>query len=535
MGKNPAVDAAEEPGGTLDQIETVAAKSWSSPRPAFTLPIHTPSARPMASEAGNASRNQQNPSEKGRSLDAAALHHDPYRVCLDPNENPQNLPPWRKWIAVLVISSASLCVTCASSVAAFTQDGVVNEFRVSHEVAVLSISLFVEGLGLGPLLVGPLSEVYGRNIVYRVSYGLFFIFAWPVAFAPNIVVYLIFRFISGFCGSAFLSVAGGTVSDMFSDDTVANPMALYTISPFIGPVLGPLISGFINQALYWRWTYRVQLIWTFAQFVALFLCVRETYTPVLLKAKARRLRRITGDSRYWSPLDKAEQRLSRAILISCYKPFQLMFYDRMALLLNIWTALILGILYLAFQAFPVIFQQGHNLNVQSTGMTFLGIGFGMILAISTQPYWNRLYARHAKANNGLIPPETRLIMGQLGGVLVPLGLYWLAFTTYPHIHWIVPIIASIPFGSGIYFVYTSTFTYLVTAYRPIAASAMASNSAMRSSFAAVFPLFAQLMYRRLGTVGATALLAGLTSIMAPLPFVFRRIGAKLRAKSRFAV
>jgi hypothetical protein len=124
-------------------------------------------------------------------------------------------------------------------------------------------------------------------------------------------------------------------------------------------------------------------------------------------------------------------------------------------------------------------------------------------------------------------------MGQVGGILVPIGkdyqshrhshinegtgLFWLAFSTYPHVHWIVPIIASIPFGAGVLFVFTSVFTYLVTAYRPIAASAMASNSAMRSTFAAVFPLFAGPMYKRLGTVGATALLAGLTAIMAPLP------------------
>lgn len=108
-------------------------------------------------------------------------------------------------------------------------------------------------------------------------------------------------------------------------------------------------------------------------------------------------------------------------------------------------------------------------------------------------------------------------MGQVGGILVPLGLYWLAFTTYSSVHWIVPIIASIPFGAGIYFVFTAVFTYLVTAYRPIAASAMASNSAMRSTFAAAFPLFAGAMYHKLGTVGATALLAGIMTICVPLP------------------
>lgn len=93
----------------------------------------------------------------------------------------------------------------------------------------------------------------------------------------------------------------------------------------------------------------------------------------------------------------------------------------------------------------------------------------------------------------------------------------MAFTTYPRAHWIGPIIGSGIFGAGMYYIYTGVFTYLVTAYRPIAASAMAANSALRSSFAAVFPLFAGQMYHRLGTVGATALLAGLTTLMSPLP------------------
>lgn len=100
---------------------------------------------------------------------------------------------------------------------------------------------------------------------------------------------------------------------------------------------------------------------------------------------------------------------------------------------------------------------------------------------------------------------------------LPIGLFCMAFTTYQKVHWIAPIIASIPFGTAIFYIFTSTFTYLVTAYRPVAASAMAGNSALRSTFAAAFPLFAGAMYHKLGTVGATALLAGLATIMAPLP------------------
>ncbi|KIK94332.1 hypothetical protein PAXRUDRAFT_828105 [Paxillus rubicundulus Ve08.2h10] len=459
---------------------------------------------------------------------------DPHLVTLQPEDDPQKMSALRRWISVLVISSASLCVTCASSVAAFTETGSAETFHVSHEVTILGISLYVGGLGIGPLFVGPLSEVYGRSIIYRLSYIFFFILSFPVAFAPDIAVFLVFRLLTGLCGAAFLSVAGGSVSDMFPDSTVANPMAIYTMSPFIGPVAGPLIAGFINQNAYWRWTYWVLSCWIFAETVMLFLFVPETYVPVILKRKASNLRKTTGDARYYAHLDRVEGSLASALLISCYKPFQLLLFDRMALLLDIWNALLLGILYLAFQAFPIIFEGIHNFDDQMTGLTFLGVGIGMLCAISTQPFWNRLFAREAVKCNGNPPPEVRLVMGQVGAILVPISLFWLAFTTYPQIHWIVPIIASIPFGSGIYFVFTSTFTYLVSAYRPIAASALASNSALRSAFAVAFPLFAGAMYNRLGTVGATALLAGLTTIMVPLPFVFYRIGAQLRMKSQFA-
>ncbi|KAJ3729655.1 major facilitator superfamily domain-containing protein [Lentinula raphanica] len=458
-----------------------------------------------------------------------------YEVTLEPHEHPQSISLARKWLIVLVISSSALCVTCASSAASFTEDGVSETFHVSQEVTILAISLFVEGLGLGPLLAGPLSEVYGRNIIYRVSFVLLLAFSFGVAFAPNIVVYLVFRFITGFCGSTFLSVAGGSVSDLYDNKTVANPMAVYTISPFIGPVLGPLLSGFINQNVNWRWTYYMLIMWTFTQTFALFAFVPETYVPVLRKRKAIRLRKSTGDNNYFAPLERSEINLGQAILISCYKPFQLVLYDRMALLLNTWTSLILGILYLAFQAFPVIFETIHGFNMQSTGLSFLGIGIGMLSGLASQPYWNRVFSREAEKNGGVAPPEARLYMGEIGGILTPLGLYFLAFTTYPSVPWIVPIIASIFFGAGIYFVFTCVFTYLVTAYRPIAASAMASNSAMRSTFAAVFPLFAGYMYDGLGTVGATALLAGVMTLTVPLPFVYRRIGPRLREKSRFAV
>ncbi|KAI0301207.1 major facilitator superfamily domain-containing protein [Multifurca ochricompacta] len=377
-----------------------------------------------------------------------------YEVSLEPVDNPQELSLTRRWFAVICISSTSICVTCASSMAAFAEAPIARQFHVGKEVTILGVSLFVLGLGLGPLVAGPMSEIYGRRAVYRWSFASFFVFMFPVAFAPDISVYLIFRFISGYCGAAFLSVAGGSVSDMFSNAQVATPMAVYTICPFLGPELGPILSGFINQHLHWRWTFYILIIWSFFQAVALIILVPETCIPVILKWKAQRLREITGDLNWYAPMERAEHTsIVRTLLISIINPF----------------------------AFPIIFEQKHGFNIQCTGLTFLGIATGMLIGLCTMPYWNRYKDAHGSDP----PPEFRLLMGQVGGVLVPLALFWLAFSTYHGEHWVVPVLASVPFGTGTYFIFTSSFTYIVIAYRPIATFALASNTAMRTSFAAL--------------------------------------------------
>ncbi|KAH9890572.1 MFS general substrate transporter [Cubamyces lactineus] len=422
---------------------------------------------------------------------------DPYRVKLETQDDPKSLPSWRKWLAVLIISSSSLCATFASSVSAFTEDGLVHDLHTSHEA----------------------------------SYTLFFAFTWPTAFPPHIAVFLVFRFLSGLCSAAFLSVAGGSISDLFDNAYVATPMAVYTASPFVGPILGPIVGGFVVQNTDWRWCYYTLLIWQFVLVVLLFTCVPETYVPVILRRKAIKLRKTTGDQGYYAPIEHQECSLFHMIMFNICTLFKLLIFDRMALALDCWTALLLAILYLAFEAFPIIFQEVRGFNAQSTGLTFLGFGCGMLSALAAQPYWNGVFRRQAIKYNGHPPPEVRLIIAQVGGILAPIGLFIVAFTTYKQVHWIA---GSAPFGAVMYYIFSGVFTYLVTAYRPIAASAMAANSAMRGSWAAAFPLFAGAMYHRLGTVGATALLAGLTAVMAPLPFIFYEYGAELRAKSRFA-
>jgi multidrug resistance protein len=190
------------------------------------------------------------------------------------------------------------------------------------------------------------SEFYGRRPIYLVSFTFFIIWLIPSAVAQNIETMLIARFLDGLSGSAFLSVAGGTVGDMYNREQLQLPMLIYTASPFVGPSIGPLIGGFINQYTTWRWTFYVLLIWSAANLGMIALLVPETYHPVLLKNKARKLRKETSDERWKAPMEKMDKSIRKTITLSLRRPFQLLLLEPMCLNLCLFSAILLGILYL---------------------------------------------------------------------------------------------------------------------------------------------------------------------------------------------
>ncbi|KAJ8121647.1 hypothetical protein O1611_g10047 [Lasiodiplodia mahajangana] len=199
----------------------------------------------------------------------------PFEVLFDGDDDPmcpRNMSIARKWLLVIIVGLGSLCVTCASSIYTATYAQMNPEFGQSALVATVGLSTFVLGIALGPLFLGPLSEFYGRRPIYLASWAMFLIWLIPAAVAHNTATILTVRFIDGFAGSAFLSVAGGTVSDVFRRDQIQSPMTIISLSPFIGPSLGPLLGGF---------------------------------NPIKLREKARRLRKETGDDRWKAPSKRA--------------------------------------------------------------------------------------------------------------------------------------------------------------------------------------------------------------------------------------
>lgn len=120
----------------------------------------------------------------------------------------------------------------------------------------------------------------------------------------------------------------------------------------------------------------------------------------------------------------------------------------------------------------------------------------------------------------------------IAAVLIPVGQFWFAWTCTPNVHWIVPILAGVPFGAGNGGIFIYGSNYVVHSYGMYAASALAGNTFLRSVTGGVLPLAGPAMYAALGPNWAGTLLGVLEVICLPIPFVFYFYGAKIRMQSK---
>ncbi|KKZ63629.1 hypothetical protein EMCG_02070 [[Emmonsia] crescens] len=440
----------------------------------------------------------------------------------DDPADPRNFPLVLRWSMVIIISLCSLCAICTSSLYTMTYEQITVEFNCSSLVATLGLSLFILGLGVGLLFLAPLSELI------------------PCATAQNIETMLIGRFFSGFSSSAYMTVAGGSIGDLFSHDGLQRPMMVYTATPFLGPIIGPVVGGFINQYASWRWSFYLIMIWSSVLLIVTIFFMPETYHPVLLRHKAQRLRKETGRA-YYAWIEKTEKSIATEVMWSFRRPLQLLFLEPTVTCLCAYTAMSLGILYLFFGALYTVFIHNYDFQLYQVGLSFFGLLFGTLTSAATHPFWNwnyRRLVRQREANGGEpggSEPEYRLPPAVASSILLPVGIFWFGWTSYRSVHWIVPIIGSGFFSAGVVLAFNGILTFLVHAYPLYSASAMVANLILRSIFSAAFPIFGVRLYEKLGYQWATSLLGFFTVAMMPFPYLFYRYGSRLRAKSRWTV
>ncbi|WVF71132.1 hypothetical protein IAT40_005929 [Kwoniella sp. CBS 6097] len=506
--------------------------------------------RPLSSSYPSTSTSPSGPQARARpTLPHAQVSHfaypgkgtidEPFLVDFGPEDptNPYNWSKKYRWFLTLLIGITALCPPFTSVSYSSTVIEVSKDFGMSRELATAGISLFILGNAIGVLFWAPLSEIYGRQLAFTASFPLFTVANLGTALARNTRTLMVMRFFAGLFGASCLTNPGGQIGDMWAAHERAMATSIFSLAPFLGPVLGPVIGGYVTQQCGYHWVYWLQFIYAIVITVICLVVQPETYAPTILRRQAKKFTKLStkggGGDVYIAKYDKVKKSKKEIMKIGLLRPFELLFTEVIVGCLAIYGAIVYGILYLFFACFPLIYQEIRGWSVGQGGLAFLGMGLGLIVGNAINPLGNYWY-RRASIPGQPTPPEARLPLAFAAAILCPVGLFWFAWTSAPPVHWIWSILASVPFGLAFILIFSAMVNYIIDSYTLYAASALAAQAVLRCLFGAAFPLFAVKMYRSLGLHWAGTLVAFLSLICAPMPFLFYKYGPYLRRKSRYA-
>ncbi|KAJ3531660.1 hypothetical protein NM208_g8781 [Fusarium decemcellulare] len=445
-------------------------------------------------------------------------------------ENPRNWSKKDKTIHVAVVSLFTLVANLAATMYAPGASELAQNFNVtSSTVITLTVSLYVLGFAVGPIFLAPLSELYGRLIIYYTCHIIFIAFTFGCAFSTDVGMFLAFRLISGCAASGPMSVGGGSIADLYPPEVRGKAMSLFAMGPLIGPVVGPIVGGFVSQDIGWRWTFRIILIIAGVIALATALFVRESNAEVILRHKAARLRKETGNEKLVPKFHRTEtplQMLRRGIV----RPIKMLILSPIVFLISLYTGVIFGLIFLLFATFTSVFSGTYGFSVGISGLVYLGLGIGMMLGlVGFSRFSDKLMTKAEGETESR--PEDRLILMKWLGIVTPLGFFMYGWSAYYHTHWIVPIIGTLIIGVGSLFVMVPGQLYLVDAFGAEgAASALAANLLIRCPFGAFLGLVAPSMYEKLNLGWGNSVLGFLCLAFTPVPWLFHAYGEKLRKR-----
>ena len=344
------------------------------------------------------------------------------------------------------------------------------------------------------------------------------------------------RFFGGMFDSAPLAVIGGALADFWGPVERGFALGLFSGATFIGPVAGPIVGGFVTQSsLGWRWTAWLTLILAGSFGTLAFFICSESYAPLLLERKASKIRYETKNRTIHACADESRVEMHDIIHRYLYRPFKMLALEPILVLVTLYMSFIYGMIYLFFESYPISFQESRGCNAGMGALPFIGLIRGVVLAVGIIVYHSDTrFRRRMEENGGKSVPEERLIPMIIGAFLLPIGLFWFAWTSDPNISWVPQVLAGIPIGAGGQMIFLQGLSYIIDVYLMHANSAIAANTLVRSLAGAGFPLFATAMYHTLGVPWATSLLGFLTVAFLPLPILCYVYGRKIRKMSRYS-
>lgn len=411
----------------------------------------------------------------------------------------------------------------------------IKAYGIGHEVATLTTSLYVFGIALGPLLFAPFSEVYGRKLGTLMPFFLSIVFTCLTGGSENIQSICICRFFAGFFASAPIVSSGGVLADIWHPSVRGNYLVLYGAFVVAGASLAPTFGALLlmDSETSWKWVCWFMVILSSIILIFVFVLCPETYPPVLLQRKAKKMRFETGNWAFHAGHDMWQFTLEEFIKKHLIRPFA-MLITPVCFFVALYAAFVYGIFYLTLTSVNYQFTRYRHWGYVQAFLPTIAVFLGVSIFGSAANLWSgRRYRRLIIANGGVAIPEERLVVMMVFGWIFPAGLFITAWTATENHHWTLPCLGLLLTGWGFFVIFQGCLNYLVDSFPRYAASAVAANTFARSAFGAVFPLFAVQLFNALDINWGMSLLGFVAIAMIPIPWVFYKFGEKMRTKSPY--
>ncbi|CAF9924513.1 MAG: hypothetical protein GOMPHAMPRED_003661 [Gomphillus americanus] len=452
----------------------------------------------------------------------------------DDPENPQNWPVYWKYAVVFQVSMIAFFLPLTSSMYAPVADNIGTEYGADDQIVLLNQSGYVCMLGIGPLLWAPMSETFGRRTIYLLGLVIFTLIQIPIALAPDIETFVIFRTLSGFFGSVGVGNGGGSISDMFGSRDRSKAVGFYMIWPLLAPTIGPLIGGIMVDHVNWHYLSWFNLVTSGILLVACYFFLHETRAITILQHKKHELEKEDSGTEYYIKGD-SQKSFTFKVTGNATRALKILFTQPIVLTMSIYQALIFSTMYSLYAQYTSIWTKPpYQFTKTEVGFAYLGPAIGFVLtSIIVILSIDKVYDWAAKRNDSDGQPEYRLPLANVGALLLPVSLFWFGWTVEKGLHWSIPLIGTVLFGASQVGIFNTVQTYYIDAYASNAASALAAGSFLRSIVGAIVPLFVGKMFDKLGYGWGMSVFGAIAVLLMPAPLLFYWFGKRLRESYPF--
>ncbi|KAI1453459.1 major facilitator superfamily transporter [Annulohypoxylon moriforme] len=460
-------------------------------------------------------------------------------VDFDPDgdaENPMEWPQAYKWgiVALLAFMAFTVTFTCISVVPVATR--IVDDLDHGHSsksASVLLVTIWELGEAAGPLLIAPLSEVYGRYPVLNIANALFIVATVLAALSQSTTLFIVARTLTG------LSVASNVlnpaiVGDMFVSEQRGSAMSLIQLAPLIGGAVGPAISGAIAETLGWRKAMWMSVILATACEVVFLTLFRETYKVPILRRKAARLRRETGNASLRTVFDADDSPKAKKIWTAIARPFTVLAGSGVLQALSLFGSIVFTYFYITATTLPDVLETMYGFSPAAAGsalVTFsIGSAFSLIICNLTL---DRIYIKLRDSHKGVGRPEYRLPLVIIGGIALPFVVAGYGWAIQTHSSAALVLSSVIGIGVTLMLGFLPLYAYVVDAFGLYAASAMTAVIVMRCLAGTFLPLAIEPLVNKFGYGGGLSILGVASLFLAPIPVLVLRYGSKWRQSSKY--